>query len=147
VPVWLERLVLQCLEKEPARRLATAAQLVGELRRPRSDARLRSRRLPSGDNVLEDAGERSEWALVLQAREEKTGWSIGMALRFEGRFYRLDRIDAAERGGRFTYRFASWPSEVVFRRLIDYEQDVVERSGSARPIGQRLTRFLSGGKE
>ena len=148
LPVWLERLVLQCLEKAPARRFATAAALAAELRRPRSESRLRSRRLPSGDSVLEDAGESSEWALVLQSREEKTGWAEGMALRFEDRFYRLERVDVpAERGGRFTYRFVPWPSEVVFRRLVDYQQDLEERSRKQPPLGQRLTRFLSRGKE
>jgi serine/threonine protein kinase len=148
LPVWLERVVYQCLEKDPARRFATAAALLGELQRPRSDTRLRSRRLPSGDNVLEDAAETSEWALVLQSREEKTGWAEGMALRFEERFYRLERVDAPqERAGRFTYRFAAWPSEVVFRKLVDYEQDLQERAQKPAPLAQRLTRFLSGGKQ
>ena len=148
LPVWLERLVLQCLEKDPARRFATAAALLAELQRPRSDTRLRSRKLPSGDNVLEDAAETSDWALVLQSREQKTGWSEGMALRFEDRFYRLERTDApAERAGRWTYRFVAWPEGVVFRKLVDYEQDVHERASKPPPLHARLTRLLSGGKQ
>jgi serine/threonine protein kinase len=148
LPAWLDRLVLQCLEKDPARRFATAEALLGELQRPRSDARLRSRRLPSGDNVLEDAGESSDWALVLQAREQKTGWSDGMALRFEERFYRLERVDApAEKSGRWTYRFVAWPDCVVFRKLVDYEQDAEQRAQAPSPLGARLHRLLSGGKQ
>jgi serine/threonine-protein kinase len=145
LPVWLDRLVLRCLEKEPARRFATAAAVAAELRKSRSEARLRSRRLPSGDQVLEDEGGTSEWALVLQAAAENSGWTTGMALRFEERFYRLDRIDAPlERGGRWTYRFASWPREVVFRRLVDYESDAKERAAKDPPLVSRLTRLLSG---
>jgi serine/threonine protein kinase len=148
LPVWLERLVLQCLEKDPARRFATAAALLAELQRPRSDTRLRSRKLPSGDNVLEDAAEASEWALVLQSREQRPGWSEGMALRFEDRFYRLERTDApAERAGRWTYRFVAWPDGVVFRKLVDYEQDVQQRAEKPPPLAARLTRLLSGGKQ
>jgi serine/threonine protein kinase len=148
MPVWLDRLVVQCLEKEPARRFASAAALAAELRRSRSEARLRSRRLETGDNVLEDDGHSSEWALVLQSPEQKGGWAEGMALRFSERFYRLDRIDSPpERGGRWTYRFAEWPSEVVFRRLVDYESDAAQRASKPPPLASRLTRFLSGRKE
>jgi serine/threonine protein kinase len=148
IPVWLDRVVLQCLEKEPGRRFATAAALAAELQKSRSEARLRSRRLPTGDNVLEDEGHSSEWALVLQSPAERAGWAEGMALRFEERFYRLDRIDAApERGGRWTYRFAEWPSEVVFRRLVDYEADSAARAEKTPSVASRLTRLLSGRKE
>jgi hypothetical protein len=123
------------------------AALLAELQRPRSDTRLRSRKLAVGDSVLEDAAEASEWALVLQSREQKTGWSEGMALRFEDRFYRLDRTDApAERAGRWTYRFVAWPEGVVFRKLVDYEHDVQERASKPPPLHERLTRLLSGGK-
>ncbi len=148
LPVWLDRLVQQCLEKEPAKRFVSATALAAELRKSRSEARLRSRRLETGDNVLEDEGQSSEWALVLQSPAEKAGWTEGMALRFCERFYRLERIDGPpERGGRWTYRFADWPSEVVFRRLVDYESDAAQRASKPPPLASRLTRFLSGRKE
>jgi serine/threonine protein kinase len=148
LPVWLDRLVVLCLEKEPARRFATASALAAELRKSRSETRLRSRRLATGDHVLEDEGHSSEWALVLQSPLEKTGWGEGMALRFSERFYRLDRIDAAtERGGRWTYRFAEWPAEVVFRRLVDYDSDAAARAEQPPSLGARLNRLLSGRKE
>jgi hypothetical protein len=71
-----------------------------------------------------------------------------MALRFEDRFYRLERTDApAERSGRWTYRFVAWPDGVVFRKLVDYEQDVQERAEKPPPLAERLTRLLSGGKQ
>lgn len=148
VPVWLDRVVLECLEKDPAKRFATAGALAAELRKSRSDGRLRSRRLPGGDVVLEDEGQSSEWALVLQAPAEKQGWSAGMALRFEDRFYRLDRIDApGERRGRWSYRFAAWPQGVVFRLLVDYEADAAERAAQPKPLASRLGRLLSGRRE
>ena len=49
IPMWLERAVLRCLEKDPARRFQTAADLARELRRPRSAAAAVRRRLPNGD--------------------------------------------------------------------------------------------------
>jgi serine/threonine protein kinase len=146
LPAWLDRLVLQCLEKDPARRFASAQALAAELRRDRSTARLRARRLKSGDQVLEDEGQTSEWALVLQTPGARVEWSSGMALRFEERFYRLERVDAPpEKGGRWTFRFSSWPEGVVFRRLVDYVQDAAEREVGTR--SGRFARFLSGRKE
>ena len=143
IPVWLDRIVLQCLEKEPGKRFATASALAGELGRSRSDARFRSRRLATGDHVLEDQAEASEWALVLQTPQEKTGWDSGMALRFEERFFRLERVDRpADRGGRFAYRFTAWPAEQIFRKLVDYEQDAAARADENRPISERLSRLF-----
>ena len=143
LPVWLDRLVLQCLEKDAGKRFATAAALAAELGRSRSDARFRSRRLATGDHVLEDQGQSSEWALVLQAPQEKTGWDSGMALRFEERFFRLERIDRpAEKGGRFAYRFSAWPAEQIFRKLVDYEQDAAERAQPSGGVADRLSRIF-----
>jgi serine/threonine protein kinase len=146
VPVWAERIVLRCLQKDPVHRYPTALSLQAELRATRSEARVRARRLASGDSVIEDPGGQSEWALVLASQHEKTGWAPGMALRFEDRYYRLDGIDApATDTPRWTYRFAFWPAEIVFRQIVDYDQDctarVAAREGS---LGSRLGRWLSG---
>jgi hypothetical protein len=147
VPAWLERVVLRCLEKDPSRRFHSAEELATELRRPRSAAAQRARRLPCGDRVLEDEGETSDWSLVLAAPKEKRGWTEGMALRFEDRYYRLLRIDPPAPGSGWTYRFATWPEEEVFRRLVDYEQDCAEREAAAsQTLSARLTKWISGGK-
>jgi serine/threonine-protein kinase len=144
IPAWLERVVLRCLEKDPARRFATAAELAAELRRPRDRHTPRVRALPGGDGVVLDPGETTDWALVLTAAREKTGWTEGMALRFEERYYRLAGAQApAPAGGPWTYRFVSWPAGEVFRRLVDYEQDLAARDEAAsRKLTGRLSRWL-----
>jgi serine/threonine protein kinase len=149
VPAWMERVVLRCLEKDPAHRFATAAALAAELRRPHDVSAARSRRLESGDMVLEDDSEASEWALVLASPEEKTGWSTGMALRYEERYFQLARIGPpAVDGAPWTYRFAFWPEGLVFRRLIDYEQDWRERHDAReRRMSTRLQRWISGKRD
>jgi hypothetical protein len=62
---------------------------------------------------------------VLTSALEKTGWVDGMALRFEERYYRLVHVQAPAPGAaRWTYRFRAWPEGEIFRRLVDYEQDL-----------------------
>ncbi|HQZ18929.1 MAG TPA: serine/threonine-protein kinase, partial [Vicinamibacteria bacterium] len=122
LPPWVDRLVLKCLEKEPSRRFQSAAALAEELRLPRTGAVARPRRLPSGDSVMIPETTASEWALVLSSPGEKAGWTPAMALRFEGRTYRLVRVDPPPGGnGRWTYRFVPWPEGELMRRLVDYE--------------------------
>jgi hypothetical protein len=140
---------LRCLEKEPAQRFPSASALAEELRRPRDSAAPRARKLASGDMVLEDDAQASEWALVLAAPEEKGGWSTGMALRFEERYFQLARIGPPPApGAPWTYRFAFWPEGVVFRRLVDYEKDWRERREARdRHPARRLQRWISGKRE
>jgi serine/threonine-protein kinase len=144
IPAWLERVVLRCLEKDPARRFRTASELANELRRPREGAPRRTRVLPGGDGVVLDATETTDWALVLTSAHEKTGWVDGMALRFEEHYYRLAAIEApAASGAPWTYRFVAWPEGEVFRRLVDYEQDLASRAeAESRTLSGRLSRWL-----
>ena len=144
VPAWIERIVMRCLEKEPEKRYASALELAAELRRPRSGAVPRLRALPGGDGVVLDPGEATDWALVLTTAREKTGWSEGMALRFEDRHYRLvDARAPASSGAPWTYRFTAWPEGEVFRRLVDYEQDQSAREEQAeKGLSSRLSRWL-----
>lgn len=130
LPAWLERAALKCLEKDPAGRFPTAAELAAELRRPHQ-GKPRLHRLPSGDAVVEDESETSDWALVLASHQEKTGWAAGMALRYGDRYYKLQEIvPASLDAGRWTYRFGFWPEGEVFRRLVDYAQDCAERQAA-----------------
>jgi hypothetical protein len=145
IPAWLERAVLRCLEKDPVRRFASAAELAAELRRPREGNAPLARALPGGDGVLLDPGETTDWALVLTSAREKTGWAEGMALRFEERYYRLvDAKAPATAAAPWTYRFAYWPEGEVFRRLVDYEQDLAARAeAESKGLSGRLSRWLS----
>jgi serine/threonine protein kinase len=149
VPAWLERIVLRCLEKDPAARFTSAAELACGLRPSRPGRPARSRRLPTGDHVLEDDSESTDWALVLGCPSEKTGWETGLALRFQERFFRLGRIDppSPETPG-WTYRFEVWPESEILRQFVDYEKDSAERAAvRERSLSSRLQRWISGGKE
>jgi serine/threonine protein kinase len=142
LPVWIDRVVVRCLEKDPARRFATASELGAELRRTRG-AGPHSRRLPSGDAVIEDDSGSTSYALVLSSSVEKTGWALGMAFRMEERYYRLDAVQAASGDSRrWTYRFSTWPEGLVFRRLVDYDQDCAERSTTVSGLGSKLARWM-----
>ena len=143
----LSRESLASLYDTPSDRFHSAEELATELRRPRSGAAQRSRRLATGDRVLEDEGETTEWSLVLASPKEKRGWTEGMALRFEERYYRLRRIDPPAPGSGWTYRFGAWPEEEVFRRLVDYDQDCAEREAAAsQTLSAKLTKWIGGGK-
>ena len=146
VPAWMERVVFKCLEKDPARRFLSAAELGAELRRTRT-GRPQMRPLPSGDSVVEDDSETSDWALVLRSPAEKAGWSAGLALRFGDRYFRLVET-ASPDGVRFEYRFVFWPEGEVFRRIVDYEQDCTQRQAAReQTLSAKLSRWITGRKE
>jgi len=125
VPAWLDRLVLKCLEKAPEKRFATAATLAAELRKTHTDAK--RRRLPSGDVIVEDDADAEGWALVLAAPQEKTGWALGMVLRFYDRLYKLQRIAAPADRNEWTYSFEQLAETEVSRKYVDYREDCAER--------------------
>ena len=140
VPAWLERVVLKCLEKNPADRYLSAMEVAAELQRPRTAGERRARTLATGDQVIEDDSESTPWALTLVTAEERTTWSVEMALQFEGRLYRLEDIRSA--GPRWFYRFSHWPDEQILRKIVDYEQDAAERTQS-RGLRAKLKGWLS----
>jgi serine/threonine protein kinase len=128
VPAWFDRIVLQCLEKDPSRRFASASELAAALRHPH-EGRPRRRDLSTGDRVIEDPGQTTDWTLVVEAPKEKAGWIIGQALRFEDRYYRLeDCLPPDSSGAPWTYRFVTWPDGEV--------------SAESRRLKQRLGRWL-----
>ncbi|MFN7972134.1 MAG: serine/threonine-protein kinase [Acidobacteriota bacterium] len=147
VPAWLDRLVMRCMEKDPKARYQSAADVAAELRKPRAGGPVATD-LPTGDSVIEDDGEVTDWALVLSAPVEKQGWSDGMALRFGGRYYKLSDIAAPQkRSGRWTYSFSFWPGGEIFRKMVDYDVDAAEQAAGRQPgpLG-KLRRLLPGGK-
>jgi|GEM_PF-1186592 len=146
VPAWLERVVLKCLEKDKVKRYATAGELAADLRRKRTTVAVRQRRLPNGDQLVEDDADVSGASLVLSAAREKTGWTPGMALVFEGRHHRLEEVlPAVAEGERWTYRFVPWPEEAVLRLVVDYEADAAERAARPPALGERLKGWFGKG--
>ncbi len=145
IPAWLERVVLRCLEKDPALRFGSAVALAGELRRPRSSVGSRSFRLASGDLVIEDDSDATDWALVLATPGERTDWKQGMALRFRERFYKLEEIvPPTRRSGSWGYRFGFFPETEILRRPVDYEQDCAERAAERESsLPSKLQRWIS----
>ena len=139
VPAWLERIVLRCLEKEPSARYLSAQEVAAELAKPRTSGEQRRRVLDSGDQIIEDDSETSAWALTLMTADERKNWSLDMALQFEGRFYRLD--DVRSDGRKWFYRFSHWPDEMILRKIVDYVQDVAERTQS-RGLRGKLRDWL-----
>jgi len=149
VPAWLARIVATCLEKDRARRFATAADLAGALRKSWPEHRVRTRHLRTGDVVREGDAEVDGFSLVLESASERVGWETGMALLFEGRHYRLaDLLLPSGDADRWVYRFVPWPDEEVLRRVVDYEADAEERGRMAGgSILGRLRKLLPGGPD
>ena len=132
VPAWLERIILKCLQKDPGKRYLTAAELAEDLLRPRTGQK-NVRTLDSGDQIIEDSSESEPWALTISCQSERKEWSRDMALLFEERYYRLADMTFNQSARRWVYRFTYWPAEQIFRKVVDYLQDVAER----RPSGLR----------
>jgi serine/threonine protein kinase len=121
IPMLLNRVILKCLEKVPHDRYATADDLVMDLRRA-SDAKRKVQRTKLGDYVVDEQTE-EEWALVLAATREKSDWTPGMTLLFNGSYFRLARVDYdTAYPSPYVYRFTFWPETEAIRRMVDYEQ-------------------------
>jgi len=130
IPSWLERVTLRCLEKEPSLRYPSAGELARELQRGAS-SKPRWRRLPTGDRVLEQGGVDEAWPLVRASGHERSGWSVGMALQWQGRHYKLANLEC-DGSGRWIYRFDYWPYGEVFRGLLDYDAECEAAAGGGR---------------
>lgn len=130
VPAWLDRIVLRCLEKDPANRFLYANELADELRKPHGSTKPRRKKLPSGDTMIEDDSEATDWALVLESAGERKGWSPGMALHYGERYYKLAEVVAEGKPIHWLYRFSTWPDSEIFRRVVDYEEDCFDRANS-----------------
>jgi len=147
VPAWFERIVLRCLEKDPSKRFGSAAELALELRLPREAKGPSSRKLPSGDSVVEDDAGVSNWALVLSSPREKNGWSLGMALQFRDRYYKMKEALPPGAGKSWVYRFSFWPSEEILRKAVDYEADCAEQTRvSDATFASKLKKWIPGSK-
>lgn len=127
IPVWIDRIVLRCLEKDLKKRYWSASELAADLRKLRTASKPRTRFIPGGDALIEDDSESSQWALIVAAPREKFGWSEGVALRYNDRLYQLQDVVQPGADGktqRYQYRFIYWPEQEVVRRIIDYDQDL-----------------------
>lgn len=142
IPMWLDRIVLRCLAKDPAARFQSAADLARELRRPRSNAPASRRRLPNGDWVIEDDSEAHDWALVLSTPALKTDWNPGRAVRFRERLYRLDFAQQDAQTQRWIYSFSPWPEEEVVRGLSEYDETAAEPSSAVDALKARIRGLM-----
>ena len=67
-----------------------------------------------------------------------------MALHFEDSF--LELIEVREVRGRWEYRFAQWPHEEVFRKLVDFDDEVrSSESEKKSSFGSRLKNWFGSG--
>jgi len=122
IPVWLDQIVMKCLQRDLKKRYITAAELATDLKKVREHGlKLKMNWLPGGDGVLEDPSGLWDWDLALSSSKEKTEWHEGIGLRFTNTLYKLQKIappDASMR--RWTYYFNYWPKAEVVRELVDY---------------------------
>jgi len=140
IPAWFDRIILRCLEKTPSQRFPDARALITELSRAQSGESIEKRELPNGWKILLG---HSDWDLVVSTPFRQSGWSQGMALRFEDKF--LELVEFREIRGRWEYRFARWPREEVFRKLVDFDHEVRASETEKISIGSRLRNWFGSG--
>lgn len=122
VPVWLDHIILKCLQRDLKKRYANASELAADLKQTREPGKPKMTWLPGGDGILEDPAGAWEWDLVLSCFKEKPEWKQGMALRFSGFLYRLQEVappnDAMRR---WNYHFNYWPNDgILISRVLSY---------------------------
>jgi serine/threonine-protein kinase len=121
IPVWLDRIVMKCLQRDLKKRYPSAAELAADLKSTRESGKPKMNWLEGGDGVLEDPSGSWEWDLVLSSSKEKEDWVEGIGLRFSDMLYKLRKISPPdETMRRWTYHFSYWPKGEVVRRLLDY---------------------------
>lgn len=139
IPYWLQQVILRCLEKEPASRFWTTQELVAELRRPHR-ASVRKRTFDNGDTVALDLDGLTPWALTIESPRSKDGWKKGIALSYEGHFYRL--AEARGPGGDekdWSYRCTAWPDDEILRGVEVYEP---RHEVAVTSVAGRLKKWL-----
>ena len=130
IPMMLDYVILKCLEKNPADRYATAADVARDLRRS-LEGRRSVRRTRSGDFIIREETP-EEWDLVIASAKEKP-WSAGMTLLHSGSYFRLERIDFDETyPAPFVHRFTFWPENEVMRRVVDYDAEAATPPAAKR---------------
>lgn len=143
IPLWLDKIVMKCLEKNPENRYSSAAELRDLLNEERATGVKRRRHLENGDLVIENEGGRNRWPLVMMSRVEKYSWEPGISLRFEGHFFHLDEILSP--GGKnkdWTYRFSPLDETAILRRVIDYRADCEYQFGQRWKFRNVLRRWF-----
>lgn len=140
IPDWMNFVVLRCLEKDPAKRFDSMAELAAHIRKPRSSSN--PKRLQSGDVVMEDST--SKYPLVLSSTSEKSGWHTGMTLLFQHVHMKLQSMEPpAAPTEPWTYRFTYWPAQEAFRAVVDYEHDWRERKAAQeKRLGAKLRKLI-----
>lgn len=125
VPVWLDHIVMKCLQRDMKKRYSSAVELAADLKSPRQPGKLRMTWLAGGDGILEDPAGAWEWDLVLSSFREKPDWEIGMALRFSGLLYRLvEKTAPTESMRRWNYHFRYWPNDgIIIQRVTNYDPE------------------------
>ena len=124
LPVWLERIILRAMEKEPSRRFQSMDEIRRELASSRSGRRT-ERHPATGDLITynENAG---ATRVTIHSQNERAEWTESTALRFGERFYKLVRSTVAGASTHpFVYTFESWPDAEVLRRVLEYEESAV----------------------
>lgn len=135
IPMLLDRVILKCIEKNPAARYPTAGDVAHDLRHT-ADARRTVRRTRLGDFVVHEETE-AEWALVLASPRERA-WTPGTTLFFNDAYYKLARVDYDEAyPAPYVYRFMFSAENEAIRKLVDYDAEPQNTT-----TGSRLSRLF-----